>query len=135
MSYDKFTTDEIFLRKNKVETYDKFLNLLSSPSIEYTFLDIGEIIHKEFPRPKVGINTDTVLIINYVLHDRDLTHVRDIYNLIDLVGDLGGIQEFFISLVGIFVFPISYFSYNIKVLEELFLVDSIDPNLVEIKEI
>ena len=36
-------------------------------------------------------------------------------------------------LFGIFVFPISHFSYNIKALEKLFLVDSTDPNIVEIK--
>ena len=36
-------------------------------------------------------------------------------------------------LVGIFIFPISEFSYNVKALEKLYLVDSKDPSVVFIK--
>jgi hypothetical protein len=36
-------------------------------------------------------------------------------------------------LVGVFIYPISQYSYNIKALEKLFLVDSQDENIVQIK--
>ena len=43
---------------------------------------------------------------------------------------MGGIQDLLISIVGIFVFPYSEFMYNLKALQKLYLVRTIDPNLI-----
>ena len=45
------------------------------------------------------------------------------------MGDLGGIKEIFLILIGLLVSPISKFSYTLKVLNQLYLMDTKDPNL------
>ena len=43
---------------------------------------------------------------------------------------MGGIQDILISLLAILVLPYSEFSYNLKAMQKLFLVRTIDPNLI-----
>ena len=40
-----------------------------------------------------------------------MLHERSVYTFMDLVGDLGGVQEVFISMVGLFINPISEFLF------------------------
>ena len=60
------------------------------------------------------------------MSDIEMTHTREVYNVLDLLGDLGGSNEIFIFLIGIFIFPISEFGYKMKVLELLYQVDGKD---------
>ena len=52
--------------------------------------------------------------MNLFLDDVETYHTREIYDLLGLLGDLGGIQDILIAIVGIFVFPYSEFSYTLK---------------------
>jgi hypothetical protein len=49
---------------------------------------------------------------------------REVYGFLDLLGDLGGIQDIIILTLGYFIFPVSEFSYNIKALSKMFLVNT-----------
>ena len=49
-----------------------------------------------------------------------MEYERQAYNLIDLLGDLGGVAEVIIGTFGIFLFPISEFSFNLSALKKLF---------------
>lgn len=57
-------------------------------------------------------------------------HSRYIYTFLDLLGDLGGIHDIAIALIGIFVLPMSNFSYILKILEKLYLVKTDDESLM-----
>ena len=61
------------------------------------------------------------------------TYQRDIYDIIDLFASLGGIHDIFISVLGILIFPISKFSYHMKVFEKLYLVKTKYKDLMNIK--
>ena len=37
------------MRKNNIETYDSYLNVLAQPSIEHTFYDVGEDYENVYP--------------------------------------------------------------------------------------
>ncbi len=60
-----------------------------------------------------------------------LSHSREVYNLLDLMGDLGGVIEIFIIFFGVFIFPISEhaFTMKAKALEKLFLARTAQKNL------
>lgn len=47
---------------------------------------------------------------------------RKIYSLLDLLGDMGGIMDIIIQVLGVFMFPLSEFSFILKALEKLYLV-------------
>lgn len=49
---------------------------------------------------------------------------RRIYGFIHLIGDLGGVSDIFIKVVGIFTLPISYFSFIFEAIENLYIVKS-----------
>ena len=46
---------------------------------------------------------------------------RSYYNMLNLIGDLGGVLEIFIFLFGIIFFKISAFSLQLKLFEKLFI--------------
>ena len=43
-----------------------------------------------------------------------ISHKRETYDLIKLLGDMGGIQGILISLLGVLVIPVSAHSFIIK---------------------
>lgn len=51
-------------------------------------------------------------------------HTREYYNLLDMLGDLGGIVEIIITFIGLFVLPVSEFGYHLKVIQKLFVINS-----------
>ena len=62
----------------------------------------------------------------------ETTYSREIYDVLGLVGDLGGVEGIFVLILGIFVCPYSQYSFNLKALQKLYLVNSNDPNIVNI---
>ena len=47
------------------------------------------------------------------------------------MGDVGGVQDFFILILGMFVFPFSEFRYNLKMFQKLFLVNTKDKSIID----
>ena len=63
----------------------------------------------------------TVFEIDFNLSTQVITHQRSYYNLLNLIGDLGGVLEIFIVIFGIIFFKLSAFSLKLKFFEKLFL--------------
>lgn len=55
------------------------------------------------------------------LADTQIEYERQIYSFLDLIGDMGGILDILISVIGIFIFPSTEFSFIIKALQKLYL--------------
>ena len=58
-----------------------------------------------------------------------IEHTREVYNLMDLIGELGGVLEILIVLCSYFVCPISEHTFVLKALESLYLGRTFDKNL------
>ena len=54
---------------------------------------------------------------------------RAIYNLFDLLGDLGGLTEIVMLVFGSFLFPISEYSFIIEGMKRFFIASSTDETL------
>ena len=56
-------------------------------------------------------------------------HTRYVYNILDFLGDIGGVTQVFTVMAGVFVMPISYFSFIMKATKKLFLVRTAEQDL------
>jgi hypothetical protein len=59
-------------------------------------------------------------------------HVKIVQGLLAFLGDLGGVTELIVLLFGFFIYPISRFSFNIKAMENWFMVRTSDNSLFKI---
>ena len=83
-------------------------------------------------RPLYKINEadkDLLAQTRVVLSSETLEHNREIYNLLDLLGDLGGVKEVIMIVFGFFLFPISEHSFINQATKRQFLVKTEDTEL------
>ena len=50
-----------------------------------------------------------------------IEHSRTVYNILDLLGDLGGLTEVFLLVVGYFINPIAEHNFTLKAARRLFI--------------
>ena len=65
----------------------------------------------------------------FYLDETGLSHQREVYTIIDALGDLGGIIEITIIVFGIVFLPISRHSFYLKASRFMFFARSKDSNL------
>ena len=118
LSQDKLNMISLSLRQNTIETQDGLLQS-SWPSYSGTFYDIGSMQNQDQPE-YVGL-PGVVFSLNFFVDTLMISHSREVYNLMDLIGDLGGVLEVITFMFGIFLVPISEFSFVIKALQKLYL--------------
>lgn len=44
-----------------------------------------------------------------------VVHSKEIYNIIDFIGDMGGILDLIVNVFGCLFFPITLFSYRLSI--------------------
>ena len=76
----------------------------------------------------MGISENLVNVAIY-LSDRSTTYERKIYAVFDLLGDIGGLIEMSMLLLGSMMASISEHSFFIKAIQKLFLVNTYDRKL------
>ena len=68
-----------------------------------------------------------------LLSDISVSHSRQKYGLLDLLGDLGGVLEVLLLVSGAFFYSYSEYSFVIKAMQKLFLARSFEKNIFERK--
>ena len=115
------------LRKNDITTED---SLFSTDETTFTHLmyDVDELkSEKAFPR--TDQNSQMVFNNIYMVQQYGIKHVRQVYDLLDLFGDLGGVFEVFKTIILMFILPISEHIFILRTLKRLFYVKTRDENL------
>ena len=109
------------LRRNKIVTFDNFLMKFDKPSLETDFLDIESTNNEEYP---IDVNEfkDVMYMHRFLLSEEIIEHERSIYTFLDLIGDLGGVQDIFILFFAFFISPFSEHFFQMKFLRKLYLV-------------
>ena len=64
-----------------------------------------------------------------MLGDSSVTHERQVYGILDLFGDLGGVQSVMFMICGALLSPISEHSFFIKAISKLYLARTKDNSL------
>ena len=60
-------------------------------------------------------------------------HSRQVYDILTLFGDVGGVVGFIMPIVSIFISGISEHAFNIKAITKLYIADTEDQNLFPLK--
>jgi hypothetical protein len=113
------------------ETYDSYLKLFW-PDTEGEFYNVENFEQSQFNRKyseHVTGFTDSLFKFTLSLSTASIENSREIYSLLDLLGDLGGVTDVLIFIIGIFIFPISQHSFTMRYLQKMFLVRTSQSNL------
>jgi hypothetical protein len=89
------------------------------------FFQVGAVLNREkLARDNDGKYNKEIFIQEFYLQPEQIAHKRATYDLVGLLGDMGGIQGILISLLGVLVVPVSAHSFNIKAARKLFMARS-----------
>jgi hypothetical protein len=87
-------------------------------------------IDKVVSRHLIGsLNPNRLYMTGIFEQDEVHYHMKDVYTLIDCLGDLGGLIEIVMFVTGILLAPISYHSYILKAISRLFTARTKNSNL------
>ena len=127
LSSDRVYDQVILLKWNTIATNDDFIKNFLASSYEGEFYTFGQYISNEnairYSRP------NEIFCITVSLDEQMDMHFRDIYNVFDLLGDLGGVTEVLILMFYLFITPLSEHSFMIKALSKLYLARTTDRDL------
>lgn len=70
-----------------------------------------------------------LLQLTLTLDDIGVMHTRQGYGIMDLCGDLGGVLEVIVFVFGVLMYQVSKYSYELKLLEKLYVVKTNDASL------
>lgn len=82
------------------------------------FFDVGKMVQ----RPQVRDKSDNKLLFRSCvsMHNEQLKYTRAIYNLFDLLGDLGGVTEVIMIVFGFIFYSVSEHSFYLTASQKLF---------------
>ena len=69
---------------------------------------------------RIGAFQKDLYILNIEASLNELSHSRQVYTIIELFGDVGGVLEIFVLLFIFFVQPLTDFSLSIKFIEKFY---------------
>ena len=108
----------IYLRKHYIEFYDSKFVGWGWPSLTDTFYSPGKVLTR-ITSPKVAKG---ILFESYLWRQSEsIKHVRVVYDLLMVLGDLGGVTEVIMICFGFFLYPISEHSFYLQAIKKLFL--------------
>ena len=81
--------------------------------------------------PKDDIGLPSIYVaFDFYLNTELTTHKRKIYNLLDLLGDFGGLFECIMIIMHLWIAPWSQFSFSINAIKKLYMAKTKDENLL-----
>ena len=104
----------MLLRKNSIELHDSWV---WPDTITYTG-DFYNFVRKIESKYHIGLYSDGEELNYYRsvhnLQPTNTQHTRQFYNMMDLIGDLGGVMDIIIMLFGLVLYPYASYSYNLE---------------------
>jgi hypothetical protein len=118
-----------YLRRHGIETEDNLI-VPDYTSFEGSFYKLGKsLMEKKHP----DVNPENLFSFYLYIQPESIEHRREVYNLLDVIGDLGGVVEVFLFIFGIVLYPISKMSFIFKATKMLFHARTSDINMFKIK--
>ena len=124
-----FQTSETFswmtklsLRFNRLLTMDDYFGLGSFYDHPNGYLDVGQV-DKDFSlRPMTDATSGGRMYFQTlaVLSSNEQVHQRRMYNILDVLKDIGGLSIFIIGFFGMMIRPWAAFHYMIKAMQKLY---------------
>ena len=67
--------------------------------------------------------------IDIFMSQNGVNHKRRVYNMIDFMGDIGGLLEISMIIFGVILFPISYHSFVLRAAKRMFFARTRDGSI------
>jgi len=79
------------------------------------------------------LDESSILLLEYVFYltSSEIVHKRKIYDLVALLGDLGGVTEVLMLGMGCLLFPIAESSYNMMSTKRMFIARTANNKLFD----
>ena len=113
------------ITKNFISTKDSWFPNIETYSGE--FYKITEIVHRPYHPEKFP---NEIFRASSYLQSEATYYEREVFNFVDLIGELGGVVEIIIIVFGILIYPISKQSFILKASNQLFKARTKDRNLL-----
>lgn len=143
-----FQRSEKWLKADLMESEHRFVSMYQITrhviETEDSFFQLGQVTHADemydlqlshnhrmLPDFK---NPGALFEAEFILNQHAVKHVRIIYNIMDVLGDMAGIFELATSIVGFFLLSVSQHSMTINTIKKLFLVRTHDDHLFHHKD-
>jgi hypothetical protein len=68
------------------------------------------------------LDPDEILIFEIYLQETVKYHTRESYGVFHLLGEVGGVMDIIISVIGIFITPYAVWAFKLKYLSKLFSI-------------
>lgn len=112
-------------------TFDTYWISLE-PTYDGVFWSQGDYLNAENPIPEEAAGQ--VYCLDMMLDPRVEMHTRQISNVLDLLGELGGVLDVMVLLVFFFVAPVAEHSYFMAVFNKLYLAKTKSSNVFKNKK-
>ena len=118
LNFDEPSDSIIYLQLNSLDSHDSYFDLFDQPTHSIQFNKFTRL-----ETDRIGIKPQNeFFLFRFGLDSNVMEHQRKIYGLLDAIGEFGGVFSVFKSLLGYFLFPISYLSFVLKAMEKLYFV-------------
>ena len=125
LGVDFLPAKQIQILPHYIELNDNFIQL-GWPSANFHYYDVGSI----FDRPQYKDKDSNMLYkTEYFLMNHQVDHVRSAYDIVTLLGDIGGVIEIVMVVSALILSPYSEFIYLTKALKKLYLARTKKKNL------
>ena len=116
LSGDMMKVKVLNFQENEILTFDSWFKIgLQLPSYEGKFYSFK--------------SKDDLDVLGEVYGNKIFYRLREVYGVLDIIGELGGVTGIFTSLIGFFVSPIAYHSFLIKAISLLYKVETKEKKL------
>ena len=121
-----------YLSKQVCETKDSYF-YLGQYSYKGYFYNIGKMVPKQLIKQgldEISEETKEIIFSSVTwLNNESTKFSRQVYNIFDLLGDLGGVTEVIMITFGFFLFSVSEHSFHMTAIKKLFFVRTKDETL------
>ena len=110
-----------YVASNYFENFEGWFDIFDEPTSHGDFYTVGSRVFKdEMIRKSQDWDPEAVYWNNLIPEGQVIVHEHHVYNLLQMIGDLGGVKEIIVSIIGFFIMPLSTFAFQLKAFERLY---------------
>ena len=84
---------------------------INSPSYVGTFYKIARSLQMLNVKE---VEPEMLLTVSLMLQEEIIEHIRECFNIPDMIGNLGGVVEVFVIVFGVIIYPLSKHKFTLK---------------------
>jgi len=127
LSSETFIKNDVFIQQNEITLSDKWWYSIGFPSFTGSFYNMKYYESQTINR--IAFYQDFLYVLTILPTKYVENHTREVYSLLSLIGDIGGVLQVILLAFVSFMNPISKYSFNMKAIQNLYLARSKDPSI------